>query len=145
VAWPTLAWVQHDPQDVPEPSVSLLVRRAGPDTVGLTRLSSSTDREELERLAAMGGLFVLADLAAAPSTAPIAAAAFDQDRDSKRARLVFFSASLPFAQRLLEGAFTLLRSDGIELVEANAGETDSLLLKSFGFKEGAGANLLYWL
>jgi hypothetical protein len=145
VAAPILAWVQHDPEDVPEPSVSLLVRRAGSDTVGLTRLSSSTDGEELERLAAMGGLFVLADLAAPPSTAPIAAAAFDKDRDGRRARLVFFSASFPFAPRLLEGAFTLLRSDGIELVEANAGKTDSLLLESLGFREGSDANLLYWL
>jgi hypothetical protein len=145
VASPTLAWVRLDPQDVPEPSGSLLVRRAGSDTVGLTRLSASTAGEELERLAAMGGLFVLADLAAAPSRAPIAAAAFDEDRGGRRARLVFFSASLPFAPRLLEGAFTLLRSDGIELVEANASETYSLLLASLGFREGPGANLLYWL
>jgi hypothetical protein len=93
----------------------------------------------------MGGLFVLADLAAAPSTPPIAAAAFDEDRASRRARLVFFSASLPFAQRLLEGAFTLLRSDGIALVEASGGETSSPLLRNLGFRDGPGANLLYWL
>jgi hypothetical protein len=145
VASPTLASVPHDPQDVQQPSVSLLVRRAGSDTVGLTRLSAAISGEELQRLAAMGGLFVLADLAAAPSVAPIAAAAFDADRDSRRARLVFFSASLPFAQRLLEGAFTLLRSDGIELVEADAGDTCRLLLERLGFREGPGANLLYWL
>jgi hypothetical protein len=108
-------------------------------------MSSSTDREELERLAAMGGLFVLADLAAAPSSAPIAAAAFDVDRGSRRARLVFFSAEPPYAQRLLDGALTLLRSDGMELVEANAGETYDVFLKRLGFREGPGANLLYWL
>ena len=145
MGWPILAGVQHDSQDIPEPSASLLVRRAGSDTVDVSRLSPSTDGEELERLAAMGGLFVLADLAAAPSTPPIAAAAFDEDRGSRRARLVFFSASLPFAPRLLEGAFTLLRSDGIELVEAHAGETDSLLLERLGFKVGPDANLLFWL
>jgi hypothetical protein len=38
-----------------------------------------------------------------------------------------------------------LRSDGIEVVEASAGQTYSLLLESLGFREGAGANLLYWL
>jgi hypothetical protein len=123
----------------------MLVRRAGADTVRLTRLSSSTGGKELERLAALGGLFELADLAAAPSTGPIAAAAFDEDRDSRRARLVFFSASPPFGPRLLEGALVLLRSDGIELVEANAGESYSPLLESLGFREGPGANLLYWL
>jgi hypothetical protein len=145
VTRPTVAGVQHDPRDIPEPSVSLLVRRAGSDTVGLARISPSTGSEELERLAATGGLFVLADLAAVRSAAPIAAAGFDQDRARRRAHQVFFTASVPFAPRLLEGAFTLLRSDGIELVEANAGETYSLLLESLGFKEGPGANLLYWL
>jgi DNA-binding SARP family transcriptional activator len=79
-------------------------------------------------------LFVLTDLAEEPTAVPIAAAAFDKDRDSRRARLVFFSANLPFAQRLLDGVFTLLRSDGIELVEANAGQTYSPLLESLGFK-----------
>ena len=88
---------------------------------------------------------MLADLAAAPSTAPLAAAAFDEDRDGRRARLVLFSGSLPLAPRLLEAAFTLLRSDGIEFVEASAGEPYSLLLESLGFREGAGPNLLYWL
>jgi hypothetical protein len=122
-----------------------LVRRAGSDTLGLTPLSSATDGEELSRLAAMGGLFVLADLAAGASSAPIAVAAFDEDRASRRARLVFFSASIPFAQRLFDGALTLLRLDGIELVEANAGEIYSPLLKSLGFREGPRANLLYWL
>jgi len=137
--------VQHEPDEVPEPSASLLVRRANSDTVGLARLSSSAGGRDLERLAATGGLFVLADLAAEPSTALIAAAAFDEDRDSRRAHLVFFSASLPFAPRMLEGAFTLLRADGIELVEANAGETDGLLLERLGFRKGPGANVLYWL
>jgi hypothetical protein len=145
VALSTLAGVRHDTEDFPEPSVSLLVRRAGSDTVGLTRLSSSRGGEELERLAAMGGLFVLADVAAAPSSAPLAVAAFEKDGDCRRARLVFFSASLPFAPRLLEGAFILLRSDGVELVEADAGEAYSLLLERLGFREGPGANLLYWL
>jgi hypothetical protein len=145
VAGPTVAGVQSDPHEPLEPSASLLVRRAGSETAGLTQLWSSTGGEELERLAAVGGLFELADLAAAASTAPLAAAAFDEDRASRRARLVSFSASLPFAGRLLEGAFTLLRSDGIELVEADAGETYSLLLESLGFGEGPGAKLLYWL
>jgi hypothetical protein len=128
-----------------EPTGQLLVRRAGSDTDGLARLSSSKGGEELERLAAMGGLFVLADLAAAPPAAPIAAAAFDIDGGSRRARLVFFSADPPYAQRLLDGVLTLLRSDGIELVEANDGDTYDVLLKRLGFKKGPGANLLYWL
>lgn len=145
VAGPTLAWVQDHPEDVPEPSASLLVRRAGSDPGGLARLSSLTSGRDLGRLAALGGLFVLADLAAEPSAAPIAAAAFEEDRDSRRAHLVFFSASLSFAPRMLEGAFTLLRSDGIELVEANAGETDSVLLERLGFRKGPGANVLHWL
>ena len=51
----------------------------------------------------------------------------------------------PLAPRLLEGAFTLLRSEGIEFVEASAGKTYSLLLEGLGFWESAGANLLYWL
>jgi hypothetical protein len=122
-----------------------LVRRAGPGTLGLAGRPPSTGDEELDRLAARGGLFVLAELATAPSTAPLAAAAFDEDRDSRRARLVFFCASLPLAPRLLEGAFTLLRSEGIEFVEASAGQTYSLLLEGLGFRESAGANLLYWL
>jgi hypothetical protein len=137
--------VQHDPEDVPEAFVSLLVRRADAGTVGLARLSASSGGEELERLAATGGVLVLADLAASPSTAPLAAVAFDEDRASRRARLAFFSASPLFAPRLLEGAFTLLRSDGIELVEAGAGEPYSGLLERFGFRGGRGSNLLYWL
>jgi hypothetical protein len=96
-------------------------------------------------LAAMGGLFVLADLAAAPSTAPLAAAAFEKDRDRRRARLVFFSGSLSHARRLLADALTLLRSEGIELVEANGGGGYSSLLESLGFTEGTGGDLLYWL
>ena len=96
-------------------------------------------------MAARGGLFVLADLAAAPSTAPLAVAAFDEDRDSRRARLVSFCASRPLAPRLLEGAFTLLRSDGIEFVEASAGEAYSPLLERLGFRKGPGADLVYWL
>jgi hypothetical protein len=127
------------------PTGQLLVRRAGSDTVGLARLASSTGAEELERLAALGGLFVLTDLAAAPPAAPIAAAAFDIDGGSRRARLVFFSAELPLAQRLLDGALTLLRSDGVELVESDAGEPYDLLLEGLGFRVGPGANLLYWL
>jgi hypothetical protein len=75
----------------------------------------------------------------------MAAAAFDEDIDSRRARLVLFSAASPMAQRLLDGAFTLLRSDGIEGVEADAGETYSGLLESLGFRKGPGPNLLYWL
>ena len=141
---PTLAWVQHDLQGG-EPFVSLLVRRAGFGTVDLAEVFPSMGGEALDRLAATGGLFVLTDLAAAPSTAPIAAAAFDKNRDGRRARLVFFSASLPCAQRLLDGAFTLLRSDGIERVEASAGQTYSVLLERLGFREGPGPNLLYWL
>jgi hypothetical protein len=137
--------VQSDSQDARDPSVSLLVRRVGVGAVDLARLLPSPAGEDLERLALAGGLFVLADLAAAPSTAPLAVAAFDKDRGSRRARLVLFSACPHLAQRLLEGAFTLLRSEGIEGVEADAGETYSVLLQSLGFTKGPGANLLYWL
>jgi hypothetical protein len=145
VVGPTLGRVEYDPEDAPEPSVSLLVRRAGADTAGLALLFPSTSGEDLERVAKTGGLFILADLAAAPSSAPLAAAAFEEDIDSRRARLVLFSACPPLAKRLLDGAFTLLRSDGIEGVEADAGERHSVLLENLGFRRGPGANLLYWL
>lgn len=39
----------------------------------------------------------------------------------------------------------LLRSDGIELVEAEAGEEHSLLLGRLGFRDGPDAKLPYWM
>lgn len=115
------------PDGVVEPSTSLLVRRMD-----------------------SGGLFVLADLAAERSSALIAVAVFDKDGDARSARLVFFSIGDPekegrIGQRLLEGALMLLRSDGIELVEASASEPYRPLLERFGFRKGPDAKLLYWL
>ena len=137
----TMVAVNPNCQDVPEP-ISLLVRRVNSGARPVAALAADV---ELERLTAMGGLFVLADLADDPSAEPLGVAVFDPQRDDRRARLVFFSAEGPHGQRLLEGALMLLRSDGIELVEAEAGEEHSLLLERLGFSDGPGAKLLYWM
>jgi hypothetical protein len=140
-----VASVPSDADESPGPSAWLLVRRARLQSVDPARLFSWEDREDVERLAAMGGLFVLTDLAAAPCTAPLAAAALETDSVGRRAHLVFLSGDLPFAQRLLDGAWTLLRSEGIELVEASGENPYRGLLEGLGFSEALGGNLLYWL
>ncbi len=82
----TMVAVNPNCQDVPEPA-SRLVRRVNSDTGPVAGLMADV---ELERLTAMGGLFVLADLADDPTAAPVGVAVFDPQRDDRRARLVFF-------------------------------------------------------
>jgi len=135
-----------------DPSALLLVRRVSTDAGGLTGMSGSgpAAEQDLARRAATGGLFVLADLAAEPGCAPKATAVFDWEGDSGRARLVLFSIESPedqagIGRRLLEGALMLLRSYGVELIEANTDERFSPLLEKLGFRQDYGAKLLYWL
>ncbi len=138
-----------EPDDTDRGSVSLLVRRIGPDAVGRgpDMLSSA-----LHPFAAAGGLFVLADLAWDPTRQPLAVAAFSLDRPSRRARLQAVVVAGPhrrrgLGSRLLTGAGVVLSADGFEIIEAEAGPGDPTrrLLRRIGFEEVEGSKLLYRL
>ncbi len=163
IKWRAQVWASMDPvpYEASSQSVSLLVRRvpsealtpSDVDNIGAGRATPGfgpVAKWDLDRHAATGGLFVLTDLAGEPSSVPMAVAVFEKVENDHRARLVFLSIDGPDRQpemirRLLEGALMLLRSDGIELVEAGGGEALRQLLENHGFQASHEGKLLYWL
>ena len=130
-----------------------------PETVRqLTGLlpTDGSQRAELARLAADGGLLVLGDIALPLSIPPVAAVAFEFDRAARTAHLVSVGVVTRqrrhgLGRRLFEGATMLLRAEGIERVEARPGLTTapSPFLAAIGFEwvpgPGPGLRLVYWL
>lgn len=143
----------REPDECEQIPDSLLVRRAGPDaTRSLAAVMTSISGPELRDCAAAGGLFVLADVVWDAAVRPLAAAAFSLDMSGRRASLRGMAvpgdgSARRLGERLLAGAAMLLRAEGIEAVEADAGKSPGLagLLRSAGFEEVGGGQLVYWL
>jgi N-acetylglutamate synthase-like GNAT family acetyltransferase len=132
-----------DPVPVDRPA-TLLVRRATGEVIDPVRrlLLSQLQAGELDRLAAGRQVLVLADVASAPDAAPLGAVAFDVDTGRRVARLRAIAVTGPLrhrglGRRLLEGALTLLRSEGLEAVEAEVtAPADAEFLTAVGFEPG---------
>lgn len=130
-----------DPLPVDRPG-TLLVRRANREAADHVRrlLSSHLGPGELDRLIAARQVLVLADVAAAPHAAPLGAVAFEADTGSRVARLRAIAVTGPLrhrglGRRLLEDALTLLRSEGLEIVEAEVtAPADAAFLTAVGFE-----------
>jgi GNAT superfamily N-acetyltransferase len=121
----------------------LLVRRAGPagerDVAALLR-EVPLDPEEVAHLMRHHDVLVLSDLSLPPGAPPLAAVAFRVDRAARTAYLAGLGVRAQLrgrglGRRLLTGALTWLRADGLEQVHAVADRDGAAasLLASAGF------------
>jgi GNAT superfamily N-acetyltransferase len=128
------------------PTAPLLVRWAGPDAqraVAAVLRDAGAGPAEVAGLVRRRGVLVLSDLTRPPSAPPLAAAAFRIDRPARSAQLIAIGVPEPrrrqgLGRRLLSGALPLLRAEGVDRVQAWAGERSagaSLLLDA-GFTVG---------
>ncbi len=137
---------------------TLLVRRARADhLVGVAPLlaGSGLSTSELTHLAHAGGVVVLADVALPPATPPLAAVAIDLDWELRVGRLVAVGVAAPLrghglGRRLFAGLVMLLRSEGIERVDAHVppGSQVAMFLTTVGFTTTLATvplGLVYWL
>ena len=126
----------------------LLVRRAGPagerDVAALLR-EVPLDPWEVADLMRHHCVLVLSNLSLPPGAPPAAAVAFRLDRAARTAQLVGIGVPAQLrgrglGRRLLTGALTWLRADGLEQVCAVAarGEAAASLLASAGFTAADG-------
>jgi len=127
-----------------EPAVPpLLVRRAvlGSEQEIATLLREvPVDPVEVADLMRHHRVLVLSDLTLPPTTPPLAAAAFRLHRPARTAQLAGVGVSVHLCRRglghrLLTGALTWLRAEGLERVQAHAapGGPGASLLASIGF------------
>jgi len=150
--------VDLDPDRETFGPATLLVRRADLDSVELVRGvlgPSPVSLEELVRLTRGGGVLVLGDVALPPGAAPVAAVVLELDRAERRARLVALRVldrlrGRGLGRRLFDGATMLLRSEGIERIDASAAvdAAAASFLTVAGFVPVLGADqptLVYWL
>ena len=122
---------------------TLLVRRAvpaGEQHVTLLLRDVPVDPPEVADLIRHHGVFVLADLTLPLSARPVAAAAFRYHRPTATAQLAGIGVLVTWRRRglggrLLTGALTLLRAEGVARVHASAasGSAGASLLASAGF------------
>lgn len=104
------------------------------------------DAVEVAGLMRCHGVLVLSDLTLPSAAPPLAAAAFRPHRPAGTAQLAGIGVAVHLrgrglARRLLTGAFTLLRAEGFEQVQAcpAAGGAGASLLASVGFAADDGA------
>ncbi len=123
----------------------LLVRWADPAAeqhVATLLRDTGADPGEVTGLLRHRCVLVLSDLTLPPSAPPLAAAAFRIDRQDRTARLIAIGVLAArhrtgLGRRLLTGALTLLRAEGVDRVHAWAqpGTAGSSLLVSAGFAD----------
>ena len=153
-----MALVDHDPDRENNEAATLLVRRADFESVEQVRGvlgSSPVSLEELVRLTRGGGVLVLGDVALPPGAAPVAAVVLELGRAERRARLVALRVvdrlrGRGLGRRLFGGATMLLRSEGIERVDASAAvdTAAAAFLVAVGFVPALAEDqptLVYWL
>ena len=122
---------------------AVLVRRAvlaGEQYVAALLREVPVDPPEMADLIRHHGVFVLADLTLPLSAPPVAAAAFRYHRPTATAQVAGVGVLVTLRRRgpgcrLLSGALTLLRAEGVARVHASAasGSAGASLLASAGF------------
>ena len=126
-----------------QPPATLLTRRAvEPDLPGAAALLATAGLpvEASRRAAESRLLFVLDEVACAPSEPPLAALAARVDPHSRDGRIIGFVVAPScrgrgFGRRLLTDVITLLRAEGVASLSAavDAGTPADALLGSLGF------------
>ena len=149
-----------DPENDPNryETSTLLVRRAAADHLGGVApllAGSGLTAGELTNIAHAGGVVVLADVALPPTSPPLAAAVIQLDPDRRVGRLVAVGVAAQLrgrglGRRLFAGLVMLLRSEGIERVDAHASPASqvAMFLTAVGFTTNHAtlpSGLVYWL